>query len=142
MNYEGQACKTRLDLIVVEFNVKKDNDDNDILQRSKCTNTRRFTKEIKVKKSVTKCPSFIVKRRVKKQLEHYDYRPFRKVKGDVWNTPECLGVPCGCKPEISIKVFLKREQSNGILIHIWICILQAGAPTPSGANRIYLGGVV
>jgi hypothetical protein len=71
-------------LIDVEFDVKRITNDNDILQRSKCANTRWFTKEIKVKKSIATCPSFIVKRRVKNQLEHHSYRPFRKVKGDIW----------------------------------------------------------
>jgi hypothetical protein len=40
-------------------------------------NSRRFTKEIKVKKSLAKCPSFVVKEEIRNQVEHCSYRSFQ-----------------------------------------------------------------
>jgi hypothetical protein len=37
-------------------------------------------------------------------------------------------------------VYQNKELVNGIIAHIWICLLQLGAPIPFGANWIYLDG--
>jgi hypothetical protein len=50
-NMNARLAKTRLGLIVIEFNVK-------------------------VKKSLAKCPSFIVKEEIRNQVEHCSYRSF------------------------------------------------------------------
>jgi hypothetical protein len=42
----------------------------------------------------------------------------------------------------SIKACPKGEQNNGVVVHLWICILQVGSSPPLGFDWFYVDGSV
>jgi hypothetical protein len=89
---------TRLGLIDVEFDVKSCKKQVTMIIANVEGCPKTTLGDLQGDQSEERCnytSIFIIQGKVKKLLEYYCYRSFRKVKEDSWSTPEHLGVPCG-----------------------------------------------
>jgi hypothetical protein len=101
----GLRIKTKVDESIEFWMRRRKDNDNEFANVGAMSvdNSRRFTKEIKVRKRLAKCPSFIVKRKMNNLVELCSYKSFWNVNRCVQNALEDCGVPCGYSYQVSIK---------------------------------------